>query len=121
MNASCEPKARITFSQNASRVGVFAVRANGNARTHSGGFGGVQFLLQAIANWLICEMAVGVDHVNWVDRTTPMLLVAEENGWNRIMGLITPKAAKACHLKAINAVNTFITKSYKFKSFYFFK
>ncbi len=64
---------------------------------------------------------MGVDHVNWVDRTTPMLLVAEENGWNRIMGLITPKVAKACLLKAINAVNTFITKSYKFKSFYFFK
>ena len=93
MNASRKPKARIAFSQNACRIGIFAVCANRNARTHSGGFGGVQFLLQAIAKWLICEMAVGVDPVTWVDRTTPMLLVAEENGWNRIMGLITPKAA----------------------------
>jgi hypothetical protein len=37
------------------------------------------------------------------------------------MGLITLKVAKACPLKVINAVNAFITKSYKFISFYFFK
>ena len=80
MNASCEPKAGIAFSQYACRIGVFAVCANGNARTHASGFGRVQFLLQAITKWLICEMAMSVDHVNWVDRTTQVLLVAKENG-----------------------------------------
>ena len=72
MNAGGEPKARVTLSQNARGVGVLAVGANGNTGAHAGGFGGVQFLFQAIAKWRVGEMAVRVDHVE-LGLTVPLI------------------------------------------------